>query len=435
MNAPLRPVEAPGAKGEAALALTMRQIGGAAREAARALALASSARKNRALAGMAKAIHAAGPAILAANAEDRAEAKARGASAAFLDRLTLDRGRIAAMAAGIETIRKLKDPVGAVMASWRRPNGMRIERVRVPLGVVGVIYESRPNVTADAGSLCLKAGNAAILRGGSESFRSCRAIHVALVEGLTDAGLPPSAIALVPTREREAVGMMLAGLNGAIDVIVPRGGKNLVGRVQTEARVPVFAHLEGVCHVYVDGKAKLGMAKSIVRNAKLRRTGVCGAAETLLVDRAGADRLLAPLVFVLLDAGCEIRGDAAVQAVDPRVKPASKDDWSTEYLDAILTVGVVDGVDAAIAHIERYGSHHTDAIVTEDKRAAEKFLREVDSAIVLHNASTQFADGGEFGFGAEIGIATGRLHARGPVGTEQLTSFKYRIRGSGQTRP
>ena len=435
MNAPLRPVKATGAKGEAALALTMRQIGSAAREAARALALASSARKNRALDGMAKAIRAASPAILAANDEDRAEAKARGASPAFLDRLTLDRGRVAAMAAGIDTIRQLKDPIGAVMASWRRPNGMRIERVRVPLGVVGVIYESRPNVTADAGALCLKAGNAAILRGGSESFRSCRAIDDALVQGLADAGLPPSAIALVPTREREAVGMMLAGLDGAIDVIVPRGGKNLVGRVQTEARVPVFAHLEGICHVYVDGKAKLGMAKSIVRNAKLRRTGVCGAAETLLVDRAGADRLLAPLIAMLLDAGCEIRGDAAVQAVAPRVKPASEDDWNTEYLDAILTVGVVDGVDAAIAHIERYGSHHTDAIVTEDKKSAEKFLREVDSAIVLHNASTQFADGGEFGFGAEIGIATGRLHARGPVGVEQLTSFKYRIRGSGQTRP
>jgi glutamate-5-semialdehyde dehydrogenase len=435
MNAPLRPVEATGAKGEAALAATMRQIGGAARETAHALALASSARKNRALAGMAKAIRAASAAILAANEEDRAEAKSRGATPAFLDRLTLDRGRVAAMAAGVDTIRKLKDPVGAIMASWRRPNGMRIERVRVPLGVVGVIYESRPNVTADAGALCLKAGNAAILRGGSESFRSNQAIHAALVKGLTDAGLPSAAIALVPTREREAVGMMLAGLNGAIDVIVPRGGKDLVGRVQTEARVPVFAHLEGVCHVYVDGKAKLDMAKSIVRNAKLRRTGVCGAAETLLVDRAGADKFLAPLIAMLLEAGCEIRGDAAVQAVDPRVKPASKDDWSTEYLDAILTVGVVDGVDAAIAHIERYGSHHTDAIVTENKKAAEKFLREVDSAIVLHNASTQFADGGEFGFGAEIGIATGRLHARGPVGVEQLTSFKYRIRGSGQTRP
>jgi glutamate-5-semialdehyde dehydrogenase len=435
MNAPLRPVEASGTKGEAALATTMRQIGSEARQAARALALVPTARKNRTLATMAKAIRAACPAILAANDEDRAEAKAAGATPALLDRLTLDRERVAAMAAGVDAIRKLKDPVGAVMASWRRPNGMRIERVRVPLGVVAVIYESRPNVTADAGALCLKAGNAAILRGGSESFRSCRAIHAAMVEALTDAGLPPSAIALVPTREREAVGMMLAGLNGTIDVIVPRGGKNLVGRVQTEARVPVFAHLEGVCHVYVDGKAKLGMAKSIVLNAKMRRTGVCGAAETLLVDRAGADRLLGPLIAMLLDAGCEIRGDAAVQAVDPRVKPASKDDWGTEYLDAILTAGVVDGVDHAIAHIERYGSHHTDAIVTEDKKAAEKFLREVDSAIVLHNASTQFADGGEFGFGAEIGIATGRLHARGPVGVEQLTSFNYRIRGSGQTRP
>ena len=435
MNALLRPLEAPGTEGEAGLAATMRQIGCEARQAARALALAPPARKNRALASMAKAIRAACPAILAANDEDRAEAKAGGATATFLDRLTLDRGRVEAIASSIDTIRKLKDPVGTIMGSWRRPNGMRIERVRVPLGVVGVIYESRPNVTADAGALCLKAGNAAILRGGSESFRSCCAIHAAMVEGLTDAGLPPSAIALVPSREREAVGMMLAGLNGAIDVIVPRGGKNLVGRVQTEARVPVFAHLEGICHVYVDGKAKLGMAKSIVLNAKMRRTGVCGAAETLLVDRAGAARLLAPLVAMLLDAGCEIRGDAVVQAVDPGVKPASKEDWSTEYLDAILAVGVVDGVDAAIAHIERYGSHHTDAIITEDKKAAEKFLREVDSAIVLHNASTQFADGGEFGFGAEIGIATGRLHARGPVGVEQLTSFKYRIRGSGQTRP
>jgi len=307
--------------------------------------------------------------------------------------------------------------------------------VRVPLGVVGVIYESRPNVTADAGALCLKAGNAVILRGGSESFRTARAIHTALVKGLVAAELPAAAITLVPTRERAAVGMMLAGLDGAIDVIVPRGGKSLVARVQTEARVPVFAHLEGVCHVYVDRKAKLAMAKSIVLNAKMRRTGVCGAAETLLVDRAGAPRLLKPLVTMLLDAECEIRGDAAIQAVDRRVKPASEADWGTEYLDAILTAGVVDGVDGAIAHIERYGSHHTDAIVTEDRQSAEKFLREVDSAIVLHNASTQFADGGEFGFGAEIGIATGRLHARGPVGVEQLTSFKYRVHGSGQTRP
>ena len=374
-------------------------------------------------------------AILAANREDLADAKAAGATAAFLDRLTLDAARIEAMAEGLDVIRKLKDPVGTVLASWRRPNGMRIERVRVPLGVVGVIYESRPNVTADAGALCLKAGNAAILRGGSDGFRSAGAIHAALTAGLVEAGLPAAAISLVPTRDRAAVGMMLAGLDGALDVIVPRGGKNLVARVQMEARVPVFAHLEGVCHVYVDGKAKLPMAKSIVLNAKMRRTGVCGAAETLLVDRAAAAKMLKPLIAMLIEAGCEIRGDAAVQAVDSRVKPASEADWSTEYLDAIITAGVVDGVDAAIAHIERYGSHHTDAIVTEDKNAAEKFLREVDSAIVLHNASTQFADGGEFGFGAEIGIATGRLHARGPVGVEQLTSFKYRIRGSGQTRP
>jgi glutamate-5-semialdehyde dehydrogenase len=434
MNAPLTAIAA-SAKLDAKLEATMRDIGREARAAARALALAPSSQKNRALAAMAKAIRGCRAAILAANAQDRAEAKSASANAAFLDRLSLDAAGIEAMADALDVIRKLKDPVGNIMASWRRPNGMRIERVRVPLGVIGVIYESRPNVTADAGALCLKAGNAAILRGGSESFRSARAIHAALVEGLVEAGLPAAAISLVPTRQREAVGMMLAGLDGAIDVIVPRGGKSLVERVQTEARVPVFAHLEGVCHVYVDGKAKLPMAKSIVLNAKMRRTGVCGAAETLLVDRAGAPKLLKPLVTMLLDAGCEIRGDAAVQAVDNRVKPASKADWSTEYLDAILTAGVVDGVDAAIAHIERYGSHHTDAIVTQDKAAAEKFLREVDSAIVLHNASTQFADGGEFGFGAEIGIATGRLHARGPVGVEQLTSFKYRIRGSGQTRP
>jgi len=434
MNAPLKAVVGSGNL-ETKLDAAMREIGRAARKAARVLALASATQKNQGLAAMAKAIRRARADILDANAQDRAEAKSGAATAAFIDRLSLDAERVEAMAAGLDVIRKLKDPVGGIMASWRRPNGMRIERVRVPLGVVGVIYESRPNVTADAGALCLKAGNAAILRGGSESLRSCCAIHAAMGEGLTEAGLPRAAISLVPTRDRAAVGMMLAGLDGAIDVIVPRGGKNLVGRVQTEARVPVFAHLEGVCHVYVDGKAKLGMAKSIVLNAKMRRTGVCGAAETLLVDRAGAARLLAPLVTMLLDAGCEIRGDAAVQAVDSRVKPASKADWGTEYLDAILTAGVVDGVDAAIAHIERYGSHHTDAIVTEDKKAAGKFLREVDSAIVLHNASTQFADGGEFGFGAEIGIATGRLHARGPVGVEQLTTFKYRIRGSGQTRP
>jgi glutamate-5-semialdehyde dehydrogenase len=312
---------------------------------------------------------------------------------------------------------------------------MTIERVRVPIGVIGIIYESRPNVTADAGALTLKSGNAVILRGGSDSHRSSRAIHAALVRGLRDANLPEDAIALVPTRDRAAVGMMLQGLDGAIDVIVPRGGKSLVARVQAEARVPVFAHLEGVCHVYVDKAASLDMALSIVRNAKMRRTGVCGAAETLLVDRAAAPTHLAPLVAMLLDAGCEVRGDQAVQQADARVKPAREEDWSTEYLDAIITAGVVDGVGAAIDHIERHGSHHTDAIVTEDQATAEKFLSEVDSAIVLHNASTQFADGGEFGFGAEIGIATGKLHARGPVGVEQLTSFKYRIRGTGQIRP
>jgi glutamate-5-semialdehyde dehydrogenase len=430
MNAPLKAVASAGQ-----LEMTMRDIGREARKAAHILARTRAAQKNRALGAMAKAIRRARAAILAANAEDLAEAKSGGATAAFLDRLALNAERIEAAAAGLDVIRKLKDPVGTVLASWRRPNGMRIKRVRVPLGVVGVIYESRPNVTVDAGALCLKAGNAAILRSGSESFRSAGAIHAAMLEGLHEAELPDAAITLVPTRERAAVGMMLAGLDGALDVIVPRGGKDLVARVQSEARVPVFAHLEGVCHVYVDAKAKLAMAKSIVLNAKMRRPGVCGAAETLLVDRAGASKLLKPLIDMLLDAGCEVRGDTAVQAVDRRVKPASEADWSAEYLDAIIAAGVVDGVDAAIAHIERYGSHHTDAIVTEDKAAAARFLREVDSAIVLHNASTQFADGGEFGFGAEIGIATGRLHARGPVGIEQLTSFKYCIHGNGQTRP
>jgi glutamate-5-semialdehyde dehydrogenase len=329
----------------------------------------------------------------------------------------------------------LDDPAGKVTERWTRPNGMTIERVRVPLGVIGVIYESRPNVTADAGALCLKAGNAVILRGGSESQRSNQAIHAALAEGLAVAGLPEAAIQLVPTRDRAAVGMMLAGLDGAIDVIVPRGGKSLVARVQDQARVPVFAHLEGICHVYVDKGAALDMAKSIVLNAKMRRTGVCGAAETLLVDRAAAPTHLRPLLAMLIEAGCEVRGDDAARSADPRVKPAGEQDWSTEYLDAVISTRVVDGVDGAIAHIERYGSHHTDTIVTDDQRAADRFLNEVDSAIVLHNASTQFADGGEFGFGAEIGIATGRFHARGPVGVEQLTTFKYRVRGSGQVRP
>ena len=417
------------------IADTMADIGRRARSAVRSMALSPAAQRDAALAAMAKAIRDSEAGILAANAEDVTEAKASGANAAFLDRLTLTAKGVAAMADGIETVRDLADPVGAITESWTRPNGMTIERVRVPLGVIGVIYESRPNVTADAAVLCLKAGNAVILRGGSESFRSARAIHAALVAGLRAAGLPQDAIQLVPTRDRAAVGLMLGGLDGNLDVIVPRGGKGLVGRVQAEARVPVFAHLEGVVHVYVDKAADLSMAKEIVLNAKLRRTGVCGAAETLLVDRAAAPAMLKPLVAMLIDAGCEVRGDADVQKSDARVKAATEEDWPAEYLDSIIAAKVVDGVDAAIAHIERYGSHHTDAIVTADQTAADKFLREVDSAIVLHNASTQFADGGEFGFGAEIGIATGRMHARGPVGVEQLTTFKYRIRGAGQVRP
>ena len=430
MSAPLKTID-----GTSDVAATMAGIGRRAKAAARVLALASTEQKDGALTAMAQAVRAAKADILAANAEDIADAKSSGATPAFIDRLALDDTRIAAMADGLEVVRAQPDPVGKVTESWTRPNGMTIERIRVPLGVIAVIYESRPNVTADAGALALKAGNAVILRGGSDGHRSARAIHVALAKGLKDAGLPEDAISLVPTRDRAAVGQLLQGLDGAIDVIVPRGGKSLVARVQAEARVPVFAHLEGVCHVYVDKAAKLDMAKSIVLNAKLRRTGVCGAAETLLVDRAAAATHLKPLIGMLLDAGCEVRGDAAVQGADGRVKPASEEDWSTEYLDTIITAGVVDGVDAAIGHIERYGSHHTDAIVTEDGRTAEKFLNEVDSAIVLHNASTQFADGGEFGFGAEIGIATGRFHARGPVGVEQLTSFKYLVRGEGQTRP
>jgi len=430
MTAPLKSIEATGD-----IATMMADIGRRARAAAQVLALSPTAQKDRALAAMAAAVRAQKAAILAANAEDISEAKAAGADSAFLDRLALNEARVEGIAASVEAVQALKDPVGAVMETWTRPNGLQIERVRVPLGVIGIIYESRPNVTADAGALCLKSGNAAILRGGSDSARSSRAIHAALARGLREAGLPEAAISLVPTRDRAAVGIMLGGVNGTIDVIVPRGGKSLVARVQAEARVPVFAHLEGVCHVYVDGKASLEMAKSIVLNAKMRRTGVCGAAETLLVDRACAATHLKPLIAMLIDAGCEIRGDQAVRAVDSRVKPATEEDWSTEYLDAIIAAKVVDGVDAAIAHIERYGSRHTDAIVTGDAAAAEKFLAQVDSAIVLHNASTQFADGGEFGFGAEIGIATGRLHARGPVGVDQLTTFKYRIRGSGQIRP
>jgi len=412
----------------------MPEIGRSARRSAREIAQASPAQKDRALTAMAGAILSGRARILAANAKDVEEAKAAGANPAFIDRLALDEQRVKGIADSLDLVRELPDPVGKVTESWTRPNGMTIERVRVPLGVIGIIYESRPNVTADAAALCLKAGNAAILRGGSDSQRSNEAIHASLAMGIEEAGLPRNAIQLVLTRDRDAVGMMLAGLDGNIDVIVPRGGKGLVARVQAEARVPVFAHLEGICHVYVDRHARLDMAKAIVLNSKMRRTGVCGAAETLLVDYACAHTYLGPLVTMLLDAGCEIRGDQVTRIIDSRVKPASEEDWSTEYLDAIISVKVVDGVEGAIAHIERYGSHHTDSIVTENMAAADKFLREVDSAIVLHNASTQFADGGEFGFGAEIGIATGRFHARGPVGVEQLTSFKYRVRGTGQTR-
>ena len=430
MTAPLKAID-----GNADLTELMTVLAARARGAARVLSLAPAEQKNKALEAIERAIRTNSAAILAANAEDVAEVRANGATSAFVDRLTLTPSRIDAMADGVATVRAIPDPVGVVTERWQRPNGMTIERVRVPLGVVAVIFESRPNVAADAGVLCLKSGNAVILRGGSDSFRSCRAIHDCLVQGLREAGLPEAAITLVPTRDRAAVGLLLTGLNGAIDVIVPRGGKSLVGRVEAEARVPVFAHLEGVNHVYVDHAANLDMAKSIVLNAKMRRPGVCGAAETLLVDRKGVSTSLKPLVEMLLDAGCEVRGDSTVQQTDARVKPASDEDWDTEYEDAIIAARVVDGLDEAIAHIHNHGSHHTDAIVTEDQAAANKFLNEVDSAIVLHNASTQFADGGEFGFGAEIGIATGRFHARGPVGAEQLTSFKYRVHGTGQTRP
>jgi glutamate-5-semialdehyde dehydrogenase len=413
----------------------MRVLGSHAREAARELALAPTDAKNAALRAAAQEIKAQASTIIAENQRDLAATKDTRATAAFLDRLSLDPKRIEAMAKGLEEIAALPDPVGGVIARWTRPNGLAIERVRVPLGVVGIVYESRPNVTADAGALCLKAGNAAILRGGSDSHHSSRAIQVCLARGLRAAGLPDTAIQLVPTVDREAVGLMLKGLDGAIDVIVPRGGKSLVARVQEEARVPVFAHLEGICHTYVDRSAGLAMAKAIVVNAKMRRTGVCGSTETLLIDAKAPAGHLAALVNALIEAGCEVRGDRAAQAADARVEPATEEDWSTEYLDAIISVKTVDGVDGAIAHIQKYGSQHTDCIVAEDRDAAERFIARLDSAIVLHNASTQFADGGEFGMGAEIGIATGRLHARGPVGVEQLTTFKYVVRGTGQTRP
>jgi glutamate-5-semialdehyde dehydrogenase len=416
------------------LAAEMRELGERARAAAQILATTPRASKDQALRAGASSMRAQQSDILAANARDMAAAQERSLRASLLDRLALDAVRIEAMAASLETIAGLDDPVGAELARWQRPNGLDIARVRVPLGVIGVIYESRPNVTADAGALCLKAGNAAILRGGSESFFSSRAILACLQDGLRQAGLPEAALQCVPTTDRAAVGIMLT-MTDFIDVIVPRGGPSLIERVQQESRIPVFAHRDGICHVYLHAAADPGMARAIVLNAKMRRTSVCGAAETLLVDRAAAARLLPGVLDDLIAAGCAVRGDADVQALDTRVGAASEADWSTEYLDAILAVKVVGGLEDAIAHVNRYGSHHTDSIVTADAAAAERFLAEVDSAIVLHNASTQFADGGEFGMGAEVGISTGRLHARGPVGVEQLTSFKYVVRGSGQIRP
>jgi glutamate-5-semialdehyde dehydrogenase len=417
------------------IAGVMRVIGVAARAAAASLAVAPAEQKNQALHGAAAALRIRKAAILEANARDLDAARTSGVTGAFLDRLALDAERIEAVARGLEDIAGLADPVGAIMTEWTRPNGLEFQRVRVPLGVIGIIYESRPNVTADAGGLCLKAGNAAILRGGSDSFHSSHAIHACLVDGLRAADLPEASIQLVPTTDREAVGHMLKGLDGTIDVIVPRGGKSLVARVQDEARVPVFAHLEGICHTYVDRGADMDIALPIVLNAKLRRTGVCGATECLLVDKGAHEDYLTPLVRGLLDAGCEVRGDPATCAVDPRVKPATPADYGHEFLDRIIAVKVVDGVDEAIGHIRTYGSQHTDAIITECNGTAQRFIARVDSAIVLVNASTQFADGGEFGFGAEIGIATGKMHARGPVGVEQLTSFKYVVRGTGQVRP
>jgi glutamate-5-semialdehyde dehydrogenase len=413
----------------------MERLGRNAVAAASVLALAGSSAKNAALSAAAAAIRAGGGRILAANAHDMSAARAAHLSDALLDRLALDGGRVESMARSIEDVVALPDPVGTIAAEWRRPNGLRIQRTRVPLGVIGIIYESRPNVTADAGALCLKSGNAVILRGGSESRHSNAAIHGCLLEGLAAAQLPAESIQLVPTTDRAAVGYMLAAMADYLDVIVPRGGKSLVARVQQEARVPVIGHLEGNCHVYVDRDADVRMAQTIALNAKMRRTGICGAAETLLVDRACTDTHLAAVVRTLLDAGCEVRGDVTVRKADERVRPASEEDWYTEYLDAVIAARVVDGVDDAIAHIARYGSAHTECIVTENQATAERFLQRVDSAIVLHNASTQFADGGEFGMGAEIGISTDRFHARGPVGVEQLTSYKYVVRGSGQVRP
>jgi len=416
------------------LAATMAEIGQRARAAAAALALASAAAKVGALRAAARVVRARQGEILAANARDLEEAESEGLFAAMRDRLALNPKRLEAIAGGLEAIAELPDPVGRVLASWTRPNGLAIERVAVPLGVIGIIYESRPNVTADAGALALKSGNAAILRGGSESFHSSRALVAALRDGLCEAGLHEDTIQLVPTRDRAAVGLML-GMGGAIDIIVPRGGASLIERVQRESRIPVIAHLEGLCHTYIDGAADPAKARAIVLNAKMRRVSICGATETLLVDRKVAATILPPILGDLRAAGCELRGDPEVLVLDSAVAPATEQDWRTEYLDAILAVRIVDGVEDAIAHIERFGSHHTDAIVTEDEAVAERFLREVDSAILLVNASTQFADGGEFGMGAEIGISTQRLPPRGPVGAAELTTYKYLVRGSGQVRP
>ena len=416
------------------IARQMQNLGRRAREAASVLAAARSADKDRALVVAAEQVLARGEDILAANAGDLAAGQEKGLGAAMLDRLALDPERLAGIADSLHAIAGQADPVGAVIAAWERPNGLRIRRVRTPLGVIGVIYESRPNVTSDAGALCIKSGNAAILRCGSESFRSSTALHACLEDGLEAAGLPRSAVQLVPTQSREAVGEMLAGCGGAIDVVVPRGGRGLVERVQRDARVPVFAHLEGICHIYVDGAADLSRARAVVLNAKMRRTGICGAAECLLVDQACAATHLAPIIRDLLEAGCEVRGDSTVQAVDSRVVAAGESDWGQEFLDAIIAVRMVEGVRGAIEHIRRFGSSHTEAILTEDDSCAEQFFRDLDSAILLRNASTQFADGGEFGLGAEIGIATGKMHARGPIGAEQLTTFRYLVEGDGAVR-
>jgi glutamate-5-semialdehyde dehydrogenase len=411
----------------------MHDMGVAAREAAHALAQASSADKDVAIHAGAAAIRARSADILAANAKDMAAAEKKDISGAMLDRLELDGNRIEAMARGLEEVAVLPDPIGTVLAEWERPNGLKIARVRVPLGVIGVIYESRPNVTADAGGLCLKAGNTAILRGGSDTFHTSGVILECLQQGLREADLPETCLQRPPTTDRAAVGAML-GMSEFIDVIVPRGGKSLVERVQNEARMPVFAHLEGLCHTYVHEKAQSDMARSIVLNAKMRRTGICGATETVLIDRSVAPQMLTPIVDDLAKAGCEVRGDKAAQGIDARIGAAVEEDWDTEYLDSIVSVKVVDGVDSAIDHVNHHGSHHTDAIVTDDDATAAEFLNRIDSGIVMHNTSTQFADGGEFGMGAEIGISTGRMHARGPVGAEQLTTYKYVVRGAGQLR-